>query len=234
MSKSILVVDDDKELCNLLKQCLGNEGYDVNCLYDGKNVISYIKQNQTDLVILDVMLPEIDGFTVLKQIREFSNIPILMLSAKGDEMNKVLGLRTGADDYLAKPFGLSELIARVESLFRRCIIAQQVENEDKHAVLTFQNLSIDTDRCVVTRNNELIALTSKEYKLLVFLANNPMKVFTKKQIYNEVWEDDFVYDDNTIMALISRLRKKIELNPNEPQYIQTVWGIGYRFYNEGK
>lgn len=230
MSKKILVVDDDIELCNLLKQCLGNEGYEVACQNNGKKVVSYLIENKVDLIILDVMLPEEDGFTVLRKIREVSHIPVLMLSAKGDEMNKVLGLRTGADDYLTKPFGLSELVARVESLLRRCGYMQSGNKEN--SILSYRELEIDRDKCIVLRKGETIPLTSKEYKLLLFMAENPQKVYTKKQIYNEVWEEDFIYDDNTIMALISRLRKKIEINPNEPQYIQTVWGIGYRFNGE--
>jgi len=229
MNKKILIIDDDVELCNLLKQCLGNEGFGVTCLYDGKDIISFLKSNQTDLVILDVMLPELDGFTVLRQIRTFSDIPILMLSAKSEEMSKVLGLRTGADDYITKPFGLSELIARVENLFRRCVGVCQ-HNQD--SMLRYSELHIDTEKCIVTKGNEAVQLTSKEYKLLCFLAKNPQKVFTKKQIYNNVWDEDFMYDDNTIMTLISRLRKKIEDNTETPQYIQTVWGIGYRFNGE--
>lgn len=232
MSKKILVIDDDIELCELLKQCLGNEGFEVSSLNDGKQVLTFLKSNQTDMVILDVMLPEIDGFTVLRQIRAFSNLPVLMLSAKNEEMNKVLGLKTGADDYITKPFGLSELIARVENLFRRCGVSTQ--DTDNSAVLIYDELRIDKDKCVVTLENKIVQLTSKEYKLLCFLAENPQKVFTKKQIYNNVWDEDFMYDDNTIMALISRLRKKVENNPDSPKFIQTVWGIGYRFNGEVK
>lgn len=228
--RKILVVDDDVELCNLLVQCLGNEGFEVNCLHDGENVLSFLKTNLIDLVILDVMLPQMDGFTVLRNIREWSNIPVLMLSAKGDEMNKVLGLRTGADDYITKPFGLSELIARVDNLFRRCGVSG--EREKRKAILAYADLRIDKEKCIVTLKEKILPLTSKEYKLLLFMAENPQRVFTKKQIYKEVWDDEFIYDDNTIMALISRLRKKIEVNPNEPRYIQTVWGIGYRFNHE--
>lgn len=232
VNKNILVIDDDVELCELLKQCLGNEGFHINCLYNGKTVVSYLKSNPTDLIILDVMLPEVDGFTVLRQIRQFTDIPVLMLSAKNEEMNKVLGLRTGADDYLTKPFGLSELIARVESLFRRC--GAQVPKNSDNTFLSYKGIQIDTEKRIVTKENQEVQLTAKEYRLLLFLAKNPGKVFTKKQIYNSVWEDDFVYDDNTIMALISRLRRKIEDNPDAPRYIQTVWGIGYRFSCEEK
>lgn len=196
------MIDDDKALCGLLKQCLGNEGYEVSCLYSGSGAAVYLKNNPMDLIILDVMQPEADGFSVLRQIRNFSNIPVLMLSAKGEEMSKVLGLQTGADDYITKPFGLSELIARVETLLRRYQMTSPVP------------------------------LTSKEYKLLCFLAENPQRVFTKKQIYGHVWDEDFLYDDNTIMALISRLRKKLEAGTGTPRFIQTVWGIGYRFNGE--
>ncbi|MDO4545832.1 MAG: response regulator transcription factor [Bacillota bacterium] len=232
MSKKILVIDDDVELCSLLTQCLGNEGFEVSCLNDGKQALTFLKSNQIDMVILDVMLPEIDGFTVLRQIRAYSNLPVLMLSAKSEEMNKVFGLKTGADDYITKPFGLSELIARVENLFRRCGVSTQ--DTDNSAVLIYDELKIDKDKCVVTLEDKIVQLTSKEYKLLCFLAENPQKVFTKKQIYNNVWDEDFMYDDNTIMALISRLRKKVEHNPDSPKFIQTVWGIGYRFNGEVK
>jgi DNA-binding response OmpR family regulator len=176
------------------------------------------------------MLPQIDGFTILRQIRTFSEVPVLMLSAKSDEMNKVLGLKTGADDYLTKPFGLSELIARVENLFRRCVGANQ--DKESNSILLYNELEINMEKCIVLKHNVAVQLTSKEYKLLCFLAENPQKVFTKKQIYNNVWDEDFMYDDNTIMALISRLRKKLEDNPEAPQFIQTVWGIGYRFNGE--
>ena len=227
MNRKILIIDDDVELCSLLIQCLGNEGFEVSCFNDGRQALTFLKYNQADLVILDVMLPEIDGFAVLRQIRMFSNLPVLMLSAKSEEMNKVLGLKMGADDYITKPFGLSELIARVENLFRRCGVSNQAKSNN--AVLNYDELQIDRDKCIVTLDNKVVQLTSKEYKLLCFLAENPQKVFTKKQIYNHVWDEDFLYDDNTIMALISRLRKKIDNPSDTPKYIQTVWGIGYRF-----
>ena len=228
--KKILIIDDDVELCALLAQCLGNEGYDVSYLNDGRNAVQYIERNNVDLVILDVMLPEVDGFTVLQQIRKTSELPVLMLSAKSEEMSKVYGLKMGADDYLVKPFGLAELIARVENLFRRCSVSNV--DKKKTSILTYGELVIDMEKCIVEKGSEVVQLTSKEYKLLCLLAQNPQRVFTKKQIYGSVWEEDFLYDDNTIMALISRLRKKIESNIDNPEYIQTVWGIGYRFNGE--
>lgn len=230
MGKTILVIDDDTELCRLLEQCLENEGFEVRSIYNGKEVGDVLEKSEIDLIILDVMLPELDGFKVLKQIREKSDLPVLMLSAKGDEMSKVLGLRIGADDYITKPFGLSELIARVEGLFRRYGIVKKVEKVEK--VMTYGELEIDGEKCLVSKRGTSIFLTSKEYKMLYFLAKNPQRVFTKKQLYMNIWEEEFMYDDNTIMALISRLRKKVEDNPEAPKYIQTVWGIGYRFNGE--
>jgi DNA-binding response OmpR family regulator len=226
---NLLVIDDDEELCVLLEQCLENEGYQVHILHSGDNALELL--TEIDLVILDVMLPGENGFDLLKRIRTVSNIPILMLSAKSSEMDKVIGLRTGADDYLTKPFGLAELMARVANLMKRF---PALNNTTKASgFLDFKTLTIDTAKCIVNKNNSVITLTAKEYKLLCFLAQNPMQVFTKKQIYKNVWEEEFVYDDNTIMALIRRLRKKIEDDPNNPIYIQTVWGLGYRFNNGG-
>ncbi|WP_312648190.1 response regulator transcription factor [Aminipila sp.] len=225
----ILIIDDDKELCVLLKQCLQNDGYNVHVLHNGNGVSELLKG--IDLVILDVMLPGENGFDVLKRIRNISDIPVLMLSAKSSEMDKVIGLRTGADDYLTKPFGLSELIARVDNLIERFKVLNNMAISSEP--LKFNNLKIDTKKCIVIKNNSAIALTAKEYRLLCFFAQNPMQVFTKRQIYQNVWDEDFMYDDNTIMALICRLRKKLEDNPENPTFIQTVWGIGYRFNNEG-
>jgi DNA-binding response OmpR family regulator len=227
---NILIVDDDEELCLLLKQCLENEGFQVRVQQNGNEVLSFLQG--IDLVILDVMLPRQNGIELLKKIRSTSSIPVLMLSAKSSEMDKVIGLRTGADDYLTKPFGLSELMARVENLIERFKVLNNVAIIPD--LLVFNDLEIDTKKCMVIKNNNVIALTAKEYKLLCFLAQSPMQVFTKRQIYQNVWGGDFMYDDNTIMALIRRLRKKIEDNAEKPTIIQTVWGIGYRFNNAGE
>ena len=221
----ILVIDDDEELCRLLEQCLGNEGHAVHIRHNGENVSESIKG--MELVILDVMLPGENGVAVLKKIRGISAVPVLMLSAKGSEMDKVIGLRTGADDYLTKPFGLAELVARIENLLRRFQMMQ--EQAVQSELLIFDTLKIDMEKCIVTKREEMISLTAKEYKLLCFMAKSPMQVFTKRQIYQNVWEDEFLYDDNAIMALIRRLRKKIEDDSENPTLIQTVWGIGYRF-----
>lgn len=222
----ILVVDDDLELCKLLKQCIDSQKYYIDTIHNGEEALSALEKCCYDLVILDVMLPGISGLDVLRLLREKSNIPVIILSAKGNEMDRVVGLRSGADDYLCKPFSLSELIARVDNLIDRFALLQGKTKNS--TMLTFENLSVDTDKCIVCKNNEPIILTAKEYKLLCLFIQNPNRVFTKKQIYQDVWDESFIYDDNTIMTLISRLRKKIEDNPEEPYYIQTVWGIGYR------
>lgn len=227
--KKILIVDDDVELCNLLQECLERDGYVIETTHDGNSVKNKLNQ-ELDLIILDVMLPEINGFDVLKQIRGISNIPVLMLSAKGNEIDKVFGLKLGADDYIAKPFGLAEFMARVDSLVRRYNLLGG--NRRKNGMLNFEGLKIDLEKCIVLKNNKEILLTAKEYELICFLAKKPKKVFTKKQIYQNVWKQDYVYDDNTIMALIRRVRKKIEDYPEKPKYIQNVRGLGYKFNKE--
>lgn len=172
------------------------------------------------------MLPDIDGLSLLKRLREHRNTPVLMLTAKNSEMDKVIGLEEGADDYLTKPFSLSEFNARVKALIRRFtkLGGRQATN-----LLEYGALRIDPDRIQVTRDGEEISLTAKEFELLLFLSSNPGQVFTKKQIYQQVWGALYAYDDNNIMVHIRRLRKKVEADPESPVYIQTVWGIGYRF-----
>lgn len=224
--KRILVVDDDLELCKLLKQCMENEKYHIETVQNGKTAASMLEKNNYDLVILDVMFPGLSGLDVLHRLREKSNVPVSILSAKGNEMDRVVGLRSGADDYLVKPFSLSELIARVDNLIDRFALLQG--KTDNSAALQFEHLKVDTEKCTVYKDDESISLTAKEYKLLCLFMQDPNRVFTKKQIYQNVWDQSFLYDGNTIMALIRRLRKKIEDRPENPHYIQTVWGIGYR------
>lgn len=229
-TKNILIIDDDKELCDLLKRYLESENYSVDISNDGISGMQTIRNTDYHLIILDVMLPKIDGIRVLTEIRKFLNTPVLMLTAKGQELDKVLGLRSGADDYLTKPFSLSELSARIESLIRRFInLGGKREKED---IISYGNIKIDFNKHVVMKNDMEILLTAKEYELIVFLVSHPNQVFSKKQIYQNVWEDDYIYNDNKIMALIRRARKKIEDNPEDPSLIQTAWGIGYRFHYE--
>lgn len=199
--------------------------------YNGQTgLLQVMNENDSySLIILDVMLPNMDGFQVLSEIRKYSNVPVLMLTAKGSEPDKVTGLSLGADDYLTKPFSINELIARVQSLIRRYTT---FNSRDSVSILTFKGIVIDKEIRTVHVEDKLIDLTGKEFDLLVFLASNKGRVFTKKQIYTQVWNDDYSFDDNNIMSFISKLRKKIEPNSEQPFYILTVHGVGYRFNKE--
>ena len=224
----ILIIDDDKELCELIKRSILHEDIEADCCYSGKSGLEMLVKNEYQLVILDVMMPGYDGFETLERIRKENSLPILMLTSKNDSISKVRGLRAGADDYLTKPFDMDELTARIISLIRRYTRFNKGEGQ----ALAFEGLMIDPDnRCVLTEKG-IYELPPKEFDLLLFLARNQGKILTKQRIYEEVWGEAYVYDDSNIMAIISRLRKKIEENPGSPRYIQTVKGIGYRFNKE--
>lgn len=232
MKNKVLLIDDDKELCSLIKDCIEEEGAAIEYICSGELGFQKVKNLQEEyrLVILDIMLPEIDGLTILGELRKNSNIPVLMLTAKDEEVDKVVGLRMGADDYLTKPFGMNELKARVYSLIRRyTVFSGQSEGKSK---IEAKGLSIDLEKRVVQVDGKAIELTNKEFNLLVFLASHPGRAFTKKQIYAKVWEEEYSFDDNNLIAFISKLRKKIEPNESSPSYIQTIRGVGYRFSTE--
>ena len=223
----VLIIDDDRELCALIKQSILQECIEADCCYSGKSGLLQLKKKEYHLVILDVMMPGFDGFETLEQIRQESSLPILMFTSKNDSASKVRGLRAGADDYLTKPFDMDELIARIVSLIRRYTRFNQKDGQPQR--FEFDGLTIDfNNRSIVTINGEY-ELPPKEFDILLFLAKNQGKILTKQQIYEKVWGEEYVYDDSNIMAIISRLRKKIEENPGSPKYIQTVKGIGYRF-----
>ena len=223
----VLIIDDDKELCALIKQSILQECIEADCCYSGKSGLLQLKKKEYHLVILDVMMPGFDGFETLEQIRQESSLPILMFTSKNDSASKVRGLRAGADDYLTKPFDMDELIARIVSLIRRYTRFNQKDGQPQR--FEFDGLTIDfNNRSIVTINGEY-ELPPKEFDILLFLAKNQGKILTKQQIYEKVWGEEYVYDDSNIMAIISRLRKKIEENSGSPKYIQTVKGIGYRF-----
>ncbi|RKD29068.1 response regulator transcription factor [Thermohalobacter berrensis] len=229
MGKSrILVADDEKEIQLLLKKYLQREGYEVDTASDGKDVLEKFNNNKYHLIILDLMMPEIDGIETCRLLRNKTNIPIIMLTAKDSEVDKVIGLSIGADDYITKPFSINELIARVKAHLRRYFILSNQDSKISKE-LSFGNLIIDLKSYRVFKNNKEIQLTAKEFELLKFLASNHEQVFTKRQIFRQVWKNEYLEDDNTVMVHIRRLRKKIEDNPKKPQYIQTVWGIGYKF-----
>jgi len=235
MKNSVLIIDDDKELCALMKKCIEQENLSAVIAHGGVEGLRLADENKNtnslSLVILDVMMPDIDGFQVLKKIRETSNVPVLMLTARSDEEDKVSGLRLGADDYLTKPFSINELMARVNSLIRRYTTLNPTAETDSEYI-ELSGMVIDKTNRIVSMNDHAIELTGKEFDLLVFLAANKGRVFTKKQIYMQVWEEEYAFDDNNIMSFISKLRKKIEPDPDHPFYILTIRGVGYRFNQE--
>ena len=230
-----LIIDDDKELCTLMKKCIEQENLSALIAHDGIEGLRLIDENKNDsslsLIILDVMMQGMDGFQVLKKIRETSNIPVLMLTAKNNEEDKVSGLRLGADDYLTKPFSINELMARVNSLIRRYKTLNPAFTEDNNCIM-LKDMTIDKENRTVLVHAVSVELTSTEFDLLIFLASNKGRIFTKKQIYTQVWENEYAFDDSNIMSFISKLRKKIEPDPDKPFYIQTVRGVGYRFNKE--
>lgn len=229
MKQKILIIDDDIELCALVERYLETEGYVVTTKHNGVDGLTEGLTTSYQLVVLDVMLPQKNGFDVLSDLRKTSSVPVLMLTAKDSEIDKVLGLRLGADDYLTKPFSMNEFVARVQSIIRRYTTLGGEGVEESASMLTFDNLSIAPATRGVIASGATVDLTAKEFDLLYFLAKNSGRVFTKKQIYRAVWKDEYTFDDNNIMVHIRRLRKKIEPNPEQPQFIQTVWGVGYKF-----
>ena len=227
----ILIIDDDKELCALIKRSVQAENIEADFCNTGKEGLQKLREQEYQLVVLDVMMPGMDGFETLEEIRKENSLPILMFTSKNDSASKVRGLRAGADDYLTKPFGINELMARVNSLIRRYTTLNPVTGNEA-ATMLLKDMVIDKINRTVTVQNLSVDLTGKEFDLLLFLASNKGRVFTKKQLYMQVWTEEYDFDDNNLMAFISKLRKKIEPNPEQPFYIQTVRGVGYRFNKE--
>ena len=223
----VLIIDDDKELCKIIAKSIQAENMEADYCYSGIDGLDRIKKFDYQLVVLDVMMRGMDGFETLDQIRKDYSVPVLMLTAKDDNVSKVKGLRSGADDYLTKPFNMEELIARVISLIRRYTLLNNVEQQTE--ILSFGELRVDTGNRTVTSENGTFELPPKEYDILLYLIRNQGRILTKQQIYEHVWGENYVYDDSNIMAVISRLRKKIESSSGGLKYIQTIKGIGYRF-----
>ena len=221
----ILVVDDEKTLVKGIKFNLENEGYQVECAYDGAAAVELARNNKFDLLILDVMMPELDGLEACMRIREFSNVPIIMLTAKSEDADKLMGFECGADDYLTKPFNILELKARVRALLRRAAGVQRVQG----AVLTVGDISLNTEERVAIRNGETVDLTAKEYDLIELLMRNPRRVYSRENLMNVVWGYTYAGDYRTVDVHIRRLREKLERNPAEPDHIMTKWGVGYYF-----
>lgn len=228
---NILVAEDEADIRKLLTISLEDEGYRVLPAADGMAALALFEAEPVDLAILDVMMPRLDGFNLLRRIREKSTLPVIFLTARGEDMDKVMGLGMGADDYLSKPFSMSELIARVAAHLRRS--REYAEPKREASTLSYGALTIDRDACCAYRDGAPVELNAKEYKLLLYLMEHPERVFTKKQLYNAVWEDDYFFDDNTVMVHISHLRNKIEAEPQNPEYVVTVRGLGYKLHKAG-
>ncbi|MBO5197863.1 MAG: response regulator transcription factor [Lachnospiraceae bacterium] len=229
MGKKVLVVDDEKLIVKGIRFSLEQDGMEVDCAYDGEEALAMARRTEYDVVLLDVMLPKLTGFEVCQQIREFSNMPIIMLTAKGDDMDKILGLEYGADDYITKPFNILEVKARIKAIMRRS--GKSVAAEQNSKVITFGDMKVDCESRRVFIAGREVNLTAKEFDLLELLINNPNKVYSRENLLNIVWGYDYPGDVRTVDVHIRRLREKIENNPSEPKYIHTKWGVGYFFQN---
>lgn len=225
---NILVAEDEQDIRDLIIEQLKIDGYRMYAAEDGMRALEIFQQEDIDLILLDVMMPRLDGFNLLRKIRTTSYVPVIFLTARGEEMDKVLGLGLGADDYLIKPFSAAELRARISSLLRRSKVYSSGNSQVKEYIKC-GDLILDKDACCLYKRGEEVSLNAKEYLLLSYLMESSGKVFTKKQLYRAVWEEEYLFDDNTIMVHISHIRNKIEDNPKNPQYLQTIRGIGYKF-----
>jgi DNA-binding response OmpR family regulator len=227
-SAKILVVDDDKEIAGAIEKLLKLEGYEVIKAYNGLEALDVLVTNAIQLIILDIMMPKLDGLSTTMKIRDSKNIPIIILSAKTEDSDKILGLSMGADDYITKPFNPQELVARVKSQLRRYMQLGDMGNINYSSQLMVGGLFLDTDKVQLTVDGEPIRLTAKEYKILELLMKNAGIVFSAEQIYERVWEETAYSVENTVMVHIRRIREKIEINPKDPKYLKVVWGIGYK------
>ncbi len=225
--KRILVVEDEKAISDIIKFNLSKEGYTVETAYDGEEALTKVYSFKADLILLDIMLPKIDGFQICKKVRETLQTPILMLTAKEEEVDKVLGLELGADDYITKPFGMRELVARVKANMRRIDFVNQSTNES--CIMDFGDLLIDLNKYEVKKSNNVVELTLREFELLKYLAESENQVFTREKLLEEVWGYEYYGDIRTVDVTIRRLREKIEDESSNPQYIMTKRGIGYYF-----
>lgn len=225
---SILVVDDDKEIVRSLGKLLELEGYHVLKAYNGLEALDMLVLNKVHLLILDVMMPQMNGLSALMKIREQNNIPVIMLSAKTEESDKVIGLSMGADDYVTKPYNTQELMARVRSQLRRYFSLGSATQTDQSRILKNGGLELDKNTKQLTVDNEPVKLTATEYKILELLMEHPGYVFSAEKIYNRVWKEESYSGEKTVMVHIRRIREKIEISPKNPKYLKVVWGIGYK------
>ena len=229
MAKKVLVVDDEKLVVKGIRFSLEQDGMEVTCAYDGEEALHLAQENKFDMILLDIMLPKMDGFEVCQAIREFSNMPIVMLTAKGDDMDKILGLEYGADDYITKPFNILEVKARIKAIMRRTAASEPKEENSK--VIESGDLKLDCESRRLFVQGREINLTAKEFDLLELLVMNPNKVYSRENLLNLVWGYEYPGDVRTVDVHVRRLREKIEPNPSEPKYVHTKWGVGY-FYQK--
>ena len=224
MAKKVLVVDDEKLIVKGIRFSLEQDGMEVDCAYDGEEALNMAKANEYDMILLDIMLPKMDGFEVCQAIREFSDMPIVMLTAKGDDMDKILGLDYGADDYITKPFNILEVKARIKAIMRRT--AGPREKKEVSSIVEKGDLRLDCDSRRLFISGREVNLTAKEFDLLELLAMNPNKVYSRESLLNIVWGYEYPGDARTVDVHIRRLREKIEVNPSDPKYVYTKWGVG--------
>ncbi|MDO4616845.1 MAG: response regulator transcription factor [Lachnospiraceae bacterium] len=227
MANRVLVVDDEKLIVKGLRFSLEQEGMEVDCAYDGESALNMIREQEYDIVLLDIMLPKLNGLEVCQQTREFSSVPIIMLTAKGEDMDKILGLEYGADDYITKPFNILEVKARIKAIIRRT--KKQQAAAEKSKIVEAGALKLNSESRRVFINNREVNLTAKEFDLLELLAFNPNKVYSRENLLNTVWGYEYLGDVRTVDVHIRRLREKIEDNPSDPKYVHTKWGVGYYF-----
>lgn len=227
MSKKVLVVDDEKLIVKGIRFSLEQDGMEVDCAYDGEEALQKAKEKEYDIILLDVMLPKLTGFEVCQQIRDFSNVPVVMLTAKGEDMDKILGLEYGADDYITKPFNILEVKARIKAIMRRTNRKEKTQEEEK--IIEGKDMRLDREGRRVYISGREINLTAKEFEVLELLMLNPNKVYGRENLLKLVWGSDYPGDVRTVDVHIRRLREKIETNPSEPKYVHTKWGVGYYY-----
>ena len=227
MAEKVLVVDDEKLIVKGIRFSLEQDGMEVECAYDGEEALRMASDHEYDLILLDIMLPKMDGFEVCQHIREFSSVPIVMLTAKGDDMDKILGLEYGADDYITKPFNILEVKARIKAIMRRVSTGKQ--KQEKTSVIESGDLKMDCESRRLYVKGKEINLTAKEFDLLELLVTNPNKVYSRERLLNLVWGYEYPGDVRTVDVHVRRMREKIESNPSEPKYVHTKWGVGYYY-----
>lgn len=227
MANKVLVVDDEKLIVKGIRFSLEQDGMEVSCAYDGEEALNMAKENEYDMILLDLMLPKMNGLEVCQQIREFSNVPIIMLTAKGEDMDKIMGLEYGADDYVTKPFNILEVKARIKAIIRRTRKPEKAEEQSR--IVEIGDLKLDCDSRRVFIGSREVNLTAKEFDVLQLLVYNPNKVYSRENLLNIVWGYEYPGDVRTVDVHIRRLREKIEENPSEPKYVHTKWGVGYYF-----